>query len=490
MSTARENPTATLLKDGTVLVVGGYSVDSNREPLASAEIYDPATGAFSPTGPMAIGRRNHTATLLEDGRVLVAGGYNGIDGNTDGSGNVNAPEIYDPVKRTFSATGDMLSARRYPSATMLPNGKVLIAGGYGGGNTVLSSADVYDPTAGTFAATGAMLTPRGRHTATDMMNGTVLIAGGYDDKGNTIASAELYDSAKGTFSPTGSMATARWRHAETRLLNGDVLITGGSDGTTAVDTAELYNVPAGVIWLQRDGAGNASWFARLATELARQTKSIVVAPKFRRLDKPGKSVNGDALARAVADLFLDEADTGISKVGGGGGGDRLALNSSAAAAGHQGQLPKRFLFVGIGKGGGFATSAGACTVDNGAAIDLLGVVMLNGVAKKDQFPASLAKLGGVGVPFYQIAGPGYGFASARGRTTRLLKQLYPDQFVGIQIWPGATDAVTTTSVGWINDMYAGRGPDHPLFGIYGNPNDGSYIPGQQIMINLRKAKVL
>jgi len=271
------------------------------------------------------------------------------------------------------------------------------------------------------------------------------------------------------------MATARWRHAETRLLNGDVLITGGSDGTTAVDTAELYNVPAGVIWLQRDGAGNASWFARLATEIARQTKSIVVAPKFRRLDKPGASVDGDALAKAVAKLFL---------------GDRLALNSSAAAAGHQGQLPKKFLFVGIGKGGGFATSAGGCTVDNGAAIDLLGVVMLNGLAKKDQFPTSLAKLGGVGAPFYQIAGPGYGVASARGRTTRLLKQLYPDQFVGIQIWPGATDAVTTTSVGWINDIYAGRGPDHPLFGIYGNPNDGSYIPGQQIMINQRKAKVL
>ena len=237
-----------------------------------------------------------------------------------------------------------------------------------------------------------------------------------------------------------------------------------------------YDVPAGVIWLQRDGVENAVWFARLATEIAQQTQSIVVAPKFRRLDKPSPSVDGDTLAKAVAELFL---------------GDRLALNSSAAAAGYQGPLPQKFLLVGIGKGGGFATSVGGYTVDNGAAANLLGVVMLNGAAKQDPFAPSLAKLDSVGIPDYQIAGSGFGVSNGRALSTaKLLKRQHPGQFVGIQIWPGATDAEVTTSVGWINDIYAGYGPTDPQFGIYGNPNDGTYIPGQLIMIDQRKAKVL
>jgi hypothetical protein len=418
------------LKDGTVLVVGGYSVDSNRDPLESAEIYDPATGTFRSTGSMAVARRNHTATLLDDGRVLVAGGYNGLDGNTDGKGNVNAPELYDPATGLFSATGDMTSARRYPTATLLPNGKVLIVGGYDGSNVVLSSADVYDPTAGTFAPTGSMLTARGRHTATDLMNGKVLVAGGYDDQGTTIASAELYDITKGTFSPTGSMATARWRHAETRLLNGDVLITGGSDGSTAVDTAELFNAQVaanGVIWLQRDDRGDTSSFVKLATEIARQTNSIVVAPKSHALDSPSPSVSDEDLGVGVAELFV---------------GDRVGLNMSATAAGYSGPLPQQFLLAGLGKGGGFATSVGGSTVDNGAAVGLLGVVMVDGVADADQFKRSVAKLDSLGIPDYQIAGPPSA-SNAWGRTTDLLSQLHPGQFVGIETAPGARDRKST-----------------------------------------------
>lgn len=232
MQADRVNPTATLLQNGKVLVVGGYQGNSECCALASAELYDPATGTFAPTGSLATARRNHTATLLEDGKVLIAGGYDGTY--------LDAPELYDPVAGTFSATGSMGTARRYPSATRLLNGKVLIAGGYQNGTDgLLATADLYTPQTGTFAATGSMLSPRGRQTATLLLNGKVLLAGGYDGV-NALASAELYDMPTGTFVATGSMATPRWRHTETRLLNGDVLIAGGSDGTTAVASAELY----------------------------------------------------------------------------------------------------------------------------------------------------------------------------------------------------------------------------------------------------------
>lgn len=240
MNYARVNPTATLLNNGKVLITGGYSVNSDCCALSSAEVYDPNTNSFSTTGFMTVARRNHAATLLKGGRVLIAGGYNGLDGNTDGSNNVNAPEIYDPVAGMFEPTGDMSTARRYPTATMLLNGRVLMAGGYDGSNLATASAELYKTKKRDFDLTGSMLVARGRHTATLLLNGKVMVAGGYDSSETTLSSAELYDPNTGTFSATGSMTIARWRHTETRLLNGDVLIAGGSDGTTAVASAELY----------------------------------------------------------------------------------------------------------------------------------------------------------------------------------------------------------------------------------------------------------
>jgi len=489
MGTPRVNPTATLLQNGKVLVVGGYSIDSASMPLATAEIYDPATDTFSPTtGSMAVARRNHTATLLNDGRVLVAGGYNGdgVDATTVNP-NVNAPEIYDPATGTFSATDDMSRARRYPTATMLPDGKVLIAGGYDDDSSndteVLSSAEVYHPApydppkAATFEPTAdPMITARGRHTATDLKNGTVLIAGGFDTV-NVLDSAELYDSEKRTFSATGSMTTVRWRHAETRLLNGDVLITGGKDETAAVRSAELFNAqvaPNGVIWLQRDGGGSGSSFAALARELARQTNSIVVAPKFGSLDNPGPFVSGENLGVGVAQLFV---------------GDRVALNTSATAAGYQGPLPQQFLLAGLGKGGGFATSVGGYTVDNGTAVGLFGVVMYDGFADAKQFAPSIAKLDSLGIPVYQIAGPPR-VSNAWGRTTDQIAALHPGRFVGIETPLGAHNAAIAASAGWINDIYAGYGPTAPKFGVYGNPNNGTYVPGQRFTIGGVTATVL
>jgi len=245
----------------------------------------------------------------------------------------------------------------------------------------------------------------------------------------------------------------------------------------------------GVIWLQRDGGGDASSFAALAKELAQQTNSIVVAPQFRSLENPGPSVSGADLQDGVAELFKRD-EVNLSE-----GIDRPALTRtltrSAADAGYQGLLPEKFLLAGVGKGAGFVTSVGGATVDSGAAVNLLGVVMYDGVADAEQFSTSIAKLDSLDIPCYQIVGPP-GRANAGGRTTDLLAALHPSQFIGIETSAGAMDVAITASVGWIKDICAGKLPSDPApkFGIYGDPNDGTYVAGQRVAIGGGTATVL
>jgi hypothetical protein len=242
MTTAREDHTATRLRDGRVLIVGGD--DATSHGVATAEIYDPKTGTFSPTGSMATPRGFHTATLLADGRVLVAGG------DTAGwtsSGNLATAELYDPKTGTFTATGSMSTTRAYHAATRLPDGRVLVTGGADNGATDLASAEIYDPKTGTFTAAGSMTIARLYHSATLLADGRVLIAGGGGDYTNLlfIATAEIFDPKTGTFTRTGSLATARTYHAATLLASGRVLVTGGYGGTAPLASAELYDPKTG-----------------------------------------------------------------------------------------------------------------------------------------------------------------------------------------------------------------------------------------------------
>ena len=233
MITARSSHTATLLPNGKVLIAGGYN---NGGRLRSAELYDPAIGAFMSTGAMASERCLHTATLLANGKVLIAGGWY-INGS------LSSAELFDPATGTFMSTGAMTSARVYHTATLLPNGKVLIAGGHKNVGD-LRSAELYDPATGTFTSIGNMNTGRTGHTATLLPNGQVLIAGGFDywNALSSASSAELYDPATGSFISTSAMTSARINHTDTLLQNGKVLIVGGDNHHgNALSSAELYD---------------------------------------------------------------------------------------------------------------------------------------------------------------------------------------------------------------------------------------------------------
>jgi N-acetylneuraminic acid mutarotase len=250
MITARGNHTATLLLNGKVLVAGGFNRNTGSV-VFTAEIYDPATETWTAAGAMAAARNFHTATLLLDGRVLVAGGAPDALQYTS----LASAEVYDPATDTWTAIGSMSSARQAPSATLLTDGRVLIAGGYDQGYFG-SGAELCDPVTGLWTGTGALGSARGVHTATLLPDGKVLVAGGNHNTFSApaivaLSSAELYDPATGTWTASGSLNAARSTHTSILLPSGQVLVVAGFNFNLNVwlTSAELYGSAAGPITL-------------------------------------------------------------------------------------------------------------------------------------------------------------------------------------------------------------------------------------------------
>jgi len=262
-----------------VLITGGGKVDTDPTNadtpthIAPPEIYDPATGTFGPAADMATPRILHTATLLNDGRVLVAGGIGEPKKKGDQGKVLSSAELYDPATNTWTATGDMSMPRGYHTATLLADGRVLIAGGLSNSDGLSSadandlaptSAEIYDPASGTFSAAGTLVAGRVGHTATLLPNGHVLLAGGYDRASKTqpfSVSAESFDPATGTSTATGDMTTGLAFHAAALAPDGRVVLVGlpyetmqadigkGSTGASDIDllsSAQIYDPATGL----------------------------------------------------------------------------------------------------------------------------------------------------------------------------------------------------------------------------------------------------
>jgi N-acetylneuraminic acid mutarotase len=280
LAAPRTMHSATLLPNGKVLVAGGLDSSFNNI-VVSAELYDPASGTWTGTGDMYHGGlAAHTAILLPNGRVLVAGGgLYSISFQTS-----DHAELYEPASGTWAQTGPITQFFDR-SVTLLPNGNVLLAGGdIGEDSNGVASAELYDPASETSTPTGSLGTARSHHTATLLPNGKVLVTGGYDSSGNLTTSAELYDPASGTWTATGSLNAARLGHTATLLANGKVLVVGGRNSSGGLASAELYDPASG------------AWTATGSLTTARVGHTATLLPTGKVLLAGG--TNGGVLASA------------------------------------------------------------------------------------------------------------------------------------------------------------------------------------------------
>ena len=416
MNTGREAATATLLPNGNALIAGG--LNSSDSPLASTELYNAASNSFAPASgagappSMNAARGEATATQLASGKVLIAGGF---------GPNPTSTELYDPVANSFAPASPpyLNTAREDATATLLPNGKVLIAGGFGPGGllvseTALASTELYDPVANSFApasGTGAppsMNTARQDATATLLPNGNVLIAGGYDNSGNALASTELYNpvansfaSASGAGAPP-SMNAARALATATLLPNGTVLIAGGSGVLGETNSTELYN-PVANSFAPASGTGSAP-----TMNTARGDATATLIPNGKVLIAGGVDSSDHSLAST--ELYDPVANSFASASGAGAPPSMNTARDHATAtllangmvliaggSGASGQLASTELYNPIANSFAPASGAGAAPVMNAALDDATATLLPNG---------KVLIAGGIG------AGPNFSFLAA------------------------------------------------------------------------------
>ena len=258
LGVGRMSHTATLLADGKVLIVGGYG--SGLAGSATAELYDPSTGGFAAAGALNEPHADHVAVLLDDGRVLIAGG------DTSGAGRTPtaAAELYDPATGRFTPTGSMHVPRVPYGAVRLRDGRVLVAGGTTTGKAVTASGEIYDPLTGSFTLTGSLRTARRKHAGFLLSDGRVLIVGGTTggDDGTVLRDAELFDPAQERFSPAPPLLNPRFKFSVAALPGGLVLVVGGAE-----ELAEVYD-PTAAAFRPVRGAGAALRLFPAATPLA------------------------------------------------------------------------------------------------------------------------------------------------------------------------------------------------------------------------------
>ena len=310
MAQARQLHTSTVLKDGRVLVAGGTG--ASGQALATAELYDPATGTWSSVPSMNTARLSgHTATLLTSGKVLVAGG------KVSSTTHTNSAEIFDPATLKWTAVANIvLGNRALHQATLLLDGTVLLSGGRPTGNTATNDAAIYDPVADTWTRVGN-LTVRSHHAAVLLPNGKVLLAG--NGSNSTQVVVEIYDPVARTFSSGGNMTRARNTPTATLLGDGRVLIYSATSGI-GLGTAEIY-----------DPATPSSTL--IATPpVARYNHTATLLPSGKVLIAGGVVSNGSAGGASGSSEVYDPA-TGVWSLGGSLAGSRAGHAASLLATG-------------------------------------------------------------------------------------------------------------------------------------------------------------
>jgi len=260
LSTARTDHTSTLLRNGQVMVQGGSTVYGSDDSLYSCELYNPTSGSWTTTGRLTTARSWHTATLLQTGEVLVAGGT-GAGGS---NGYFVTTELYSSSSRTWTPSGSLNTARAFHTATLLLNGMVVVAGGsdyYG----ALNSAEIYNPTSRTWSIISALNVPRFFHTATLLDNGMVLVTDGEGSSGASFDTCELYNPTTNTWAFTGNAQRFRSKHTATLLQNGQVLIAAGAASYS--EWCELYEFSTGS-WAGAGRLVTTNFYAHTATLLS------------------------------------------------------------------------------------------------------------------------------------------------------------------------------------------------------------------------------